>query len=185
MPVHPIGLIHLVAAMFALTCGTLVLVQPKGTLTHKRWGYAYVFSMTVMLATSFLIYRLFRGFGLFHGFAVIASATLTAGFVPALRRKPDYWIDLHFGFMYWSVIGLYSICSGIAHSRPEDAIFRHGRSGHRHGDRYRALFLAAKTARLVRPIPFVQDRGGCPAQVVPHPIGIRVSIVLSNFLPIP
>ena len=108
MPVHPIGLIHLVAAVVALTCGTLVLVRPKGTLTHKRWGYAYVFSMTVMLATSFLIYRLFHGFGLFHGFAVIASATLIAGFIPALRRKPDDWIDLHFGFMYWSVIGLYA-----------------------------------------------------------------------------
>ena len=108
LPAHPIGLIHLVAAVAALICGTIVLVQRKGTAVHKRWGYAYVFSMTVLLGTSFLIYRLFHGFGLFHGFAVLASATLIAGFVPALRRKPPHWIDLHFGFMYWSVIGLYA-----------------------------------------------------------------------------
>jgi uncharacterized membrane protein len=108
MPGSLIGLTHLVAAILALVCGSTVLIMRKGTRTHQRWGYAYVLAMAVMLVTSFMIYRLFQQFGIFHIFSVAATITLLAGFVPALRRKPAHWIYLHFGFMYWSVVGLYA-----------------------------------------------------------------------------
>ena len=70
-------------------------------------GYAYTTSMVIVLVTSFFMYHLFGGFGIFHVFAVISSVTLVAGMVPMIRRKPKQYISLHYNFMYWSVIGLY------------------------------------------------------------------------------
>ena len=101
-----IGDWHLITSIVALVTGTSILTMRKGTRRHRWVGYAYVGSMTVMLATAFAIYRVFDGFGLFHIFAVVSSLTLTAGMIPAWRRGPR-WLEYHIGFMYWSVMGLY------------------------------------------------------------------------------
>lgn len=70
-------------------------------------GYVYAGAMAVLNLTAFLIYRLYGGFGIFHVFALLSIATLTAGMYPVLTRKrPDYLLQ-HFNYMYWSVIGLY------------------------------------------------------------------------------
>ena len=106
---NSIGLVHLVASCLALLFGTFVIVSTKGTKLHKRVGYAYAASMLVLLVTAFMIYRVFGGFGLFHVMAIVSSATLIAGMVPVMIKKPvGGWFQLHFNFMYWSVIGLYA-----------------------------------------------------------------------------
>lgn len=61
-----------------------------------------------MLITSFMIYRLFNGFGLFHGFSIMSTISLIGGMVPAIRRKSPNWVVWHFAWMYWSVMGLYA-----------------------------------------------------------------------------
>ena len=64
--------------------------------------------MVVVVATAFMIYRLFGGWGIFHWAAVVSGLTLLAGMIPVLLRKPENnWLGLHFDFMYCSVMGLY------------------------------------------------------------------------------
>jgi len=102
------GLLHLIAALASLILGTTVLALAKGSKRHKKLGYAYVGSMAMMLATSFTIYRQFHGFGIFHVAALLSSITLGAGMVPVLRKKPARsWRQLHYSFMYLSVLELY------------------------------------------------------------------------------
>ena len=104
----PIGLVHLVASVSALFFGTLVLVLPKRSQPHKRAGYAYVLSMVLVLTSAFGIYQLFHAFGVVHAFAVVSGLTLLAGMVPVLTRKPaGRWPEVHFTFMYWSVMEVY------------------------------------------------------------------------------
>jgi uncharacterized membrane protein len=104
-----IGFIHLIASIFALIFGSLVLILQKGTKRHKQIGYAYFVSMIGVLATAFMIYRLFGRFGIFHVTAIISTVTLLFGMIPAILRKPvNRWLSLHYGFMFWSVIGLYA-----------------------------------------------------------------------------
>jgi len=102
------GLIHLISSVAALIFGTIILTITKGTKTHKKIGYGYVMSMIVLLVTSFMIYRLFNAFGIFHYSALISLTTLILGMIPAIRRKSPKWKYFHFTFMYWSVIGLYA-----------------------------------------------------------------------------
>lgn len=104
-----IGLIHLIASIAALIAGTWVITTQKGTEIHKRVGYVYAVSMTVLIITAFMIYRLFGGFGIFHFAAVISTVALLGGMIPAITRKPEkHWLSLHYNFMYWSVMGLYA-----------------------------------------------------------------------------
>lgn len=108
-----IGLVHLTSAILALITGSWILAANKGTLVHRAVGYIYVVSMLIMLVTAFLIYRLFGTFGIFHFFAVVSSITLLGGIIPAIRRKPEKsWLDWHYSFMYWSVLGLYGAFVG-------------------------------------------------------------------------
>ncbi len=103
------GLIHLIFSILAMILGAIVIFSKKGTDRHKKIGYAYAVSMVVCIATAFMIYRLFNGWGIFHYMAVVSSLSLIFGLVPAILRRPEKsWIGLHFGFMYWSVVGLYA-----------------------------------------------------------------------------
>lgn len=103
----PTGLIHTLFGLLALLFGSLVLWKQKGSQTHKKLGYAYVFAMVGLNITAFLIYRLFAGFGIFHALAALSLATVLAGILPMLLKRPANYITLHYNFMYWSVIGLY------------------------------------------------------------------------------
>lgn len=102
------GLIHFIASLFALVFGTLILVLTKGTKKHITYGRLYGLSMLVVLATAFMIYRLWGAWGVFHWVAVLSSVTLLAGFLPVLIKQPaHHYISLHYSFMYWSVMGVY------------------------------------------------------------------------------
>jgi uncharacterized membrane protein len=104
-----IGFIHLMASVFALVSGTQVMWMKKGTKLHKQIGYLYAASMLTVFITSFFIYRLFGGFGIFHLAAIVGFVTLLAGMIPVITKKPKgQWLSLHYSFMYWSVIGLYA-----------------------------------------------------------------------------
>lgn len=119
-----IGLIHLISSLFALIFGAMVLIMKKGTKRHKQIGYAYVLSMAILLATAFMIYRLFNGWGIFH-YATIASLVTTAlGMIPVWTKKPtNTWGFRHFSFMYWSVIGLYAAFASEVLTRIPDTTF--------------------------------------------------------------
>ncbi len=127
LPLSTTGLIHLIAACCALIAGTVVLVIRKGAKKHKVWGYIYIAAMSIMLITSFMIYKLFNGFGIFHFFAIISSATLIGGMVP-LFFKWKKGVVYHLSFMYWSLIGLYAalaseICTRIPEAPSVPALF--------------------------------------------------------------
>jgi hypothetical protein len=76
---------------------------------HVRFGYAYAGMMFILNASAFLIYDLFGSFGPFHWAALISLSTLIAGLVPAFFRWPEKnWLELHYEFMNWSIVGLYA-----------------------------------------------------------------------------
>ena len=103
------GFIHLVSSIVALVTGTLVLIMKKGTVRHKQIGYVYVISMVFLLLTALMIYRLFNGWGIFHYTTIISLLTISLGMIPIWTKRPSRkWKYMHFSFMYWSVMGLYS-----------------------------------------------------------------------------
>lgn len=103
------GLVHLIASILAIILGTLVLMLPKGTAKHKLIGRLYGLTMLVVLITAFMTYRLFGTWGIFHWTAVVSSLTLIFGLIPILAKRPvNNYKSLHFGFMYWSVMGVYA-----------------------------------------------------------------------------
>jgi uncharacterized membrane protein len=119
------GLIHLISSIVALVAGALVLIMKKGTIRHKQIGYVYVVSMVSLLLTSFMIYRLFKGWGIFHYTTIASLITISLGMIPIWTKKPARkWKYMHFSFMYWSVIGLYSAFAAEVLTRiPETPFF--------------------------------------------------------------
>jgi len=108
-----LGLVHTGSALVALACGAVVLLRPKGTRAHRRLGWTYVASMATLNVTALLIYRLFGGFGPFHVAALVSLATLAAGVVTAVRRRPAHnWVEHHYWWMAYSYLGL--VAAGVA-----------------------------------------------------------------------
>lgn len=118
------GLIHLVSSCCALLFGTLVLISRKGTKLHAKIGYLYLISMGVLIITAFMIYRLFNAWGIFHYATLFSLLTIALGMIPIWTKKPvKKWKYLHFSFMYWSVIGLYSAFGSEILTRIPEAPF--------------------------------------------------------------
>ncbi len=101
-----IGLVHTISAILAMLTGAIVILNTKGTGLHKKIGYAYVVFMLILNITAFAIYN-FGSFNLFHGFAILSLASIIAGMLPAIRRTDANWLEKHFTYMSWSVVGLY------------------------------------------------------------------------------
>ncbi len=120
-----IGLIHLISSCLALLFGTLVLMLQKGTKLHVKAGYLYLVSMGILVLTSFMIYRLFNGWGIFHYSSLLSLLTIGVGMIPIWLKKPvDKWKYLHFSFMFWSVLGLYAAFAAEILTRiPETPFF--------------------------------------------------------------
>lgn len=109
----PVGAAHAAAATVALLLGPAVFLRPKGDRLHRRVGYAYAGSMVVLNATAFAIYDMLGRWGPFHYAAVVSSATLAMGLVPAMLRRPrGSWLRFHYFGMCWSYVGL--VAAGMA-----------------------------------------------------------------------
>lgn len=103
-----IGLTHLSLAILSMAAGAAVIFLPKGDTLHKRIGYVYVAGMLGLNVSSLFIYKVLGYFGPFHVFALVSLATVAAGLIPAFRKKPEGWLEMHYEFMNWSVVGLYA-----------------------------------------------------------------------------
>ena len=102
-----IAQMHVIAAVAALLLGGIVFLMRKGSRLHVRIGFGYVVSMIVMNVTAFGVYRLTGSVNPFHVGAFFSLATVLAGWIPAIRRRPrERWLHLHFEFMSWSYVGL-------------------------------------------------------------------------------
>ena len=53
-------LIHVVAGTLGLIVGTFVLLAPKATSTHVRWGRYFLYLLSVVVITGFLGWLFFR-----------------------------------------------------------------------------------------------------------------------------
>jgi uncharacterized membrane protein len=105
----PVSVAHLLAVLVALATGTAVLFKSKGTLYHRRLGWAYVGSMSISLLTAFQIYFLFGRFGVVHWGAVASVAALLLGTGAAVFRSVvANWLRWHYFGMGASVTGLYA-----------------------------------------------------------------------------
>ena len=103
------GAVHLVSALAAMALGAAVLLTTKGTLTHKRVGYAYVSAMILVNGSAFMLYHMFGKFGPFHVAALVSGTAIAGGMLPILfRRYVGGWLYFHYYFMNWSVVGLYA-----------------------------------------------------------------------------
>jgi len=104
-----LGGVHLGSALLAMALGAIVLLKPKGSKFHIKAGYAYAVMMLVLNGTALMIYQLFGHFGPFHYAALISLISLFGGIIPAYLKKPEKtWLEFHYEFMNWSVIGLYA-----------------------------------------------------------------------------
>jgi uncharacterized membrane protein len=104
-----VSVVHLLAALLAMTTGTYILFTRKGTPTHRFVGRIYIVSMVVLLLTAFQIYYLFGRFGIIHWGAVGSVVTLLMG-VGATGMRPYLlsWLRWHYLGMGASVTGLYA-----------------------------------------------------------------------------
>lgn len=100
-----IGWFHFITAVISMVTGSIVLLNKKGTLFHKRTGYIYVVAMLLLNISSFFIMS-FGGFSLFHFFAIISLVSIFGGILPTIKKKKN-WFGYHFYFMNWSVVGLF------------------------------------------------------------------------------
>lgn len=121
-----IGLLHLISSLLAILFGSLVLFSTKGTRRHKKIGYYYCAAMIAVNVTAFMIYRLYHSFGIFHWLAVLSTLTLLGGMIPVIRKKPASYISYHYGFMYWSVMGLYAAFVAETFVRIPDVVLDSG-----------------------------------------------------------
>ena len=104
-----VGLVHTLFGFAALLLGFLVLMGRKGTLIHRRLGQSYAIAMIALNVTALLIYELYGRFGPFHVAAVVSLATVLAGLIPVVFRRPrETWMRLHATFMCWSYVGLFA-----------------------------------------------------------------------------
>lgn len=100
-----IGFLHLLFSIISMITGLIVILNTKGTKFHKKVGNVYVVNMLLLNISSFFISN-FNGFSIFHFFAIVSLITILAGMYPVLKRSKN-WLQKHYYFMAWSVVGLY------------------------------------------------------------------------------
>lgn len=122
-----IGAIHLFSASFALISGAFVMLLRKGTLLHRMMGRAWVLAMLTVNTSALSLYRLTGHFELFHVFALISLATISAGIGAVLLKRPG-WLMLHYRFMAYGYLGLLAAATAEAVTRLH-VIQLHGAAG--------------------------------------------------------
>jgi uncharacterized membrane protein len=100
-----LGAAHLTSAFVALALGAVVVLERKGTSSHRMMGAGYVLAMAFVNLTALGLYRLTGRFGPFHLLALVSLATVVWGVLAVLRRRED-WLHSHYYSMAWSYVGL-------------------------------------------------------------------------------
>lgn len=100
------GFIHTLLALSAMVMGTIVLLRPKANKKHRIMGYIYSVIMLLVNVTALMIYN-FGSPNIFHFFAIVSLSTLSFGVWQAYAKRGKNWLERHYYFMSWSVIGLY------------------------------------------------------------------------------
>jgi uncharacterized membrane protein len=102
-----VGTIHTGFGFAALGFGTINVLRPKGTPSHRLIGHLYYLAMLGLNGTALAIYEVFGTFGVFHWLAVLSLTTTIAAIVPVLLRRPRRtWRIWHAQFMSYSYVGL-------------------------------------------------------------------------------
>ena len=97
---------HLVAAVSALLVGSVVLLLPKGTPTHRRIATFYVLALVLVNVAALSLHRE-NAFGVFHALAVASLVTIAVGLSPLLLGKSSPRVIATHGYcMTWSYAGL-------------------------------------------------------------------------------
>ena len=105
MPI--INFIHTLFSVLALLAGAYVFFNTKGTSRHVLAGRVYGISMLALLFTSFFIFDLFGGFGVFHALTIVSLLTLGLGmYFPLFARHNPGWLVQHYMWMSYSYVGL-------------------------------------------------------------------------------
>lgn len=102
-----VAYLHVTFAVMALAFGLGIFTTRRGTPSHRKLGYGYISCMALTNAAALSLYARTGTFGPFHIAALISLATLVAGALPAILRRPrGGWLALHWEFMSWSFVGL-------------------------------------------------------------------------------
>ena len=105
--------LHVLAVSAALISGAIVLVLPKGSAVHRRLGWLYITSTSVMAVSSFGIYELRNGPSLFHAISVAILIIVGLGIYQPLRRRgSSNWMFWHLVLLQISFVML--VVTGIA-----------------------------------------------------------------------
>jgi uncharacterized membrane protein len=106
-------IIHTTFSVIALLAGIIFLL-PKGTEKHKKMGYLYTTCMLICVVTSFGLFNLWGGFGVYHVLSIVSFITLIiALYFPLFARNNKHWIVQHSIWMGYSYIGL--VMAGGSH----------------------------------------------------------------------
>ena len=122
----PFGLVHAAFGLASVVLGAAVVLRPKGGRAHRRTGFAYAAMMLSLNTTALFIYDLFGRFGPFHWLALLSLATLACGMIPAWRRRPATWLDIHARCMSWSYAGVVMACVAAIGARVPGVRFVNG-----------------------------------------------------------
>lgn len=102
-----ISLIHTLFGALTLVLGAWNLFAKKGTRLHRGVGWFYAGAMYGLLFTSFFIFNLYDGFGVFHIASILSGITLTVAlYFPLRRRKYRNWVEHHYFWIGYSYVGL-------------------------------------------------------------------------------
>jgi uncharacterized membrane protein len=105
MILSTLGAAHLTSAFVALALGAVIVLERKGTSSHRMMGAGYVLAIALVNLTALGLYRLTGHFGPFHLLALVSLATVVWGMLAVLQRR-EGWLHSHYYSMAWSYIGL-------------------------------------------------------------------------------
>ncbi len=101
-------LIHVIAGLLALSTGCVLFFNPKRSALHKRLGYIYVLTLTLVDFSGLTMYVM-KGSGInaFHFLAVGNLIALYGGLFAIIFKRPfKRWYRFHYYMISWSYVGL-------------------------------------------------------------------------------
>ena len=158
------GMAHVASALAALALGALVLLERKGTQTHRALGAGYVLAMLMVNLTSLAIFQLTGRFGPFHALALVNLATIAWGVRAALVQGKGA-LQTHAYCMAWSYVGLLAAAGAEVVVRVPAASINTAGRGIAAGMAIAALFLLLGMAVL----PRLLRRALATAEKMPSP----------------